>query len=61
MEHDMACTFCGYFGAMEPTHGKIQCPQCKQMPPMGDCCQGASDKGDTKCLDGDAQSKESQT
>ena len=56
----MACGFCGFFGEMEPVHGKIQCPQCKQMPPMGDCCQGASDKGGVKCSDGETPLKESQ-
>jgi len=61
MNHEHSCSFCGHTGISEFVHGRIQCTNCKQMPPDGDCCQGAPIKGDTRCLDGEAQSKESQT
>jgi len=55
MEDDWSCDLCGHFGKMEYVHGKIQCPRCKQMPPMGDCCQGRPTTGEDKCSDGEKQ------
>lgn len=36
------CEFCRFVGEMDYQHGKFKCPQCKQIPAFGDCCQGDS-------------------
>jgi hypothetical protein len=40
MDNLMRCEFCRFVGKMDYHAGKFQCPKCKQIPPMGDCCQG---------------------
>jgi phage FluMu protein Com len=40
MDNLMRCEYCRFVGQMDYVHGKFKCPQCKQIPPMGDCCQG---------------------
>ena len=61
MNHEQSCPFCGHTGKTEFAHGKAQCVNCKQISPEGECCQGQQIKGDSRCLDGETQSKESQT
>ncbi len=42
MDNLMRCEFCRFVGQMDYNYGKFQCPQCKQIPAFGDCCQGDS-------------------
>ena len=40
MEHIQRCPRCLYVGPMEFVAGHLICPDCKQIPEGGDCCQG---------------------
>jgi len=40
MNNLQRCEHCRYVGHMDHVHGKFKCPECKQIPLMGDCCQG---------------------
>ena len=43
MDNLMRCEYCRFVCQMYYNFGKFQCPQCKQIPAFGDCCQGDSD------------------
>jgi hypothetical protein len=40
MEHLQRCPRCRYVGPMDFIAGHFACPECKQIPEGGDCCQG---------------------
>jgi len=40
MKNLQRCEYCRYVGHMDFVYGNFKCPECKQIPSMGDCCQG---------------------